>query len=119
MLAALSSTEAFRSAQDLHTELREGGVRIGLATVYRHLQVLVDDGQVDATRNDDGEVVYRRCETTGHHHHLVCRTCGRTVEVEGLAVERWTGKIAVDHGFSDVEHTVEIFGTCPQCRPRT
>jgi Fur family ferric uptake transcriptional regulator len=75
------------------------------------VQALVDDGQIDALRTDDGESVYRRCGT-GHHHHLVCRECGRTVEVEGPAVERWAAQVAAEHGFADVEHTVEIVGTC-------
>ena len=60
------------------------------------------------------EAVYRAC-STHHHHHLVCRACGRTVEVEGPAVERWADKVAEDHGFRDVTHTLEIFGTCADC----
>jgi Fur family transcriptional regulator, ferric uptake regulator len=109
--AFLEGESAFRSAQSIHGELREQGSGIGLATVYRALQGLVEDQQVDALRTDDGEVVYRRC-SRGHHHHLVCRECGRTVEVEGPAVERWATRVAKDHGFRDVSHTLEIFGTC-------
>jgi Fur family ferric uptake transcriptional regulator len=115
VLAALQASDAFRSAQDLHTELRHQGQRIGLATVYRHLQVLTEQGEVDQTRTDDGEIVYRRCDTTSHHHHLVCRHCGRTVEVEGPEVERWTQAVAAEHGFTDVDHTLEILGTCTRC----
>ena len=111
----LSRIDGFRSAQDLHDLLRHEGASIGLTTVYRHLQALADAGQVDVLRTDDGEAVYRRCPTDAHHHHLVCRTCGRTVEVEGPAVERWADAVAADHGFSDVSHTLEIFGTCPGC----
>ena len=109
--AFLEGETSFRSAQSIHGELREQGSGIGLATVYRALQGLVEDQQVDALRTDDGEVVYRRC-SRGHHHHLVCRECGRTVEVEGPAVERWATRVAEDHGFRDVSHTLEIFGTC-------
>ena len=78
------------------------------------LQALAGDGDVDVVRTDDGESVYRRC-STGHHHHLVCRDCGRTVEVEGPAVERWADKVSAEHGFTDVSHTVEIFGLCAEC----
>ena len=109
--AFLEGETSFRSAQSIHGELRQQGSGIGLATVYRALQGLVDDQQVDALRTDDGEVVYRRC-SGGHHHHLVCRECGRTVEVEGPAVERWATRVADEHGFRDVSHTLEIFGTC-------
>jgi Fur family ferric uptake transcriptional regulator len=109
--AFLEGENTFRSAQSIHGQLREQGSSIGLATVYRALQGLVEDSQVDALRTDDGEVVYRRC-SRGHHHHLVCRDCGRTVEVEGPAVERWATRVAEEHGFRDVSHTLEIFGTC-------
>lgn len=107
----LAGERSFVSAQRIYAGLRAQGSTIGLATVYRALQGLVEDEAVDALRTDDGEVVYRYC-STGHHHHLVCRDCGRTVEVAGPAVERWAGKVAAEHGFRDVSHTLEIFGTC-------
>ncbi|MGD8199860.1 Fur family transcriptional regulator [Ornithinimicrobium sp. W1679] len=110
----LGAGEDFTSAQDLHARLRDTGERVGLATVYRTLTALAASGEVDMIRTDDGEAVYRRC-STGHHHHLVCRECGRTVEIEGPAVERWTDAVAAEHGFSDVEHTLEVFGTCGSC----
>lgn len=116
--AALAETDAFASAQDLHAKLREAGETVGLTTVYRHLQVLVDRGEVDALRRDDGETVYRRCATADHHHHLVCRRCGRTVEVAGPEIEAWTEQVASAEGFSDVSHTVEIYGTCAPCGAR-
>ncbi|HEX8497444.1 MAG TPA: transcriptional repressor [Actinomycetales bacterium] len=109
----LSGRTTFASAQEIYAALRDGGNPIGLATVYRALQGMVEDGELDALRTDDGETVYRRCGTT-HHHHLVCRQCGRTVEVEEPAVERWATTVAAQHGFGDVTHTLEIFGTCNQ-----
>ena len=96
-------------------ELRERGQSVGLATVYRTLQRLAETGDVDMLRSEDGEAIWRQCSET-HHHHLVCRECGSTVEVEGPAVERWADSIAAEHGFADVSHTLEIFGTCPSCR---
>ena len=113
--ALLSDSGDFRSAQDIYALLRERGNRVGLATVYRALQSLAEDGEVDVLRTDDGEAVYRRC-STGHHHHLVCRECGHTVEVEGRAVERWASDVAREHGFDAVDHVVEVFGTCGGCR---
>jgi Fur family ferric uptake transcriptional regulator len=110
----LDQTSDFRSAQELHEELRKRGQGIGLTTVYRTLQSLADAGEIDVLRTDSGEAVYRRC-SDHHHHHLVCRVCGRTVEVEGPAVERWAERIAAENGFSSVSHTVEVFGTCADC----
>ncbi|MEV6430504.1 Fur family transcriptional regulator [Nocardia sp. NPDC051463] len=112
--ALLSDIEEFRSAQELHDELRRRGEGIGLTTVYRTLQSLADAGLVDVLRTDTGESVYRQC-STGHHHHLVCRHCGRTVEVEGPTVEAWAESIAGEHGFTEVSHTMEVFGTCKSC----
>lgn len=113
--AVLADTTDFRSAQDLHAILRDRGERVGLTTVYRTLQALADSGEVDMLRSADGETVYRHCSSEAHHHHLVCRKCGRTVEVEGPDVERWAEKVGAAHGFVDVTHTVEVFGTCPDC----
>ncbi|CAM4057073.1 Fur family transcriptional regulator [Kibdelosporangium persicum] len=110
----LNDLDDFRSAQDLHEELRKRGEGIGLTTVYRTLQSLADAGEVDVLRTDTGEAIYRRC-SSHHHHHLVCRVCGRTVEVEGPAVEKWADRVAEENGFSEVSHTVEIFGTCAEC----
>jgi Fur family ferric uptake transcriptional regulator len=107
--AVLDELDGFRSAQDLHAMLRQRGEGIGLTTVYRTLQALSEAGEVDVLRTDDGESVYRRC-STGHHHHLVCRSCGRTVEVE-----RWADRVATENGFVDVSHTLEVFGTCDAC----
>jgi Fur family transcriptional regulator, ferric uptake regulator len=115
--AVLDELEGFRSAQDLHALLRQRGENVGLTTVYRTLQALADAGEVDVLRADDGEAVYRRC-SSGHHHHLVCRQCGRTVEVEGPAVERWAERVASEHGFVEVSHTIEVFGTCASCATR-
>lgn len=111
----LGRVDGFRSAQELHDLLRHEGASVGLTTVYRHLQALSDAGQVDVLRTDDGEAVYRRCPTDAHHHHLVCRACGRSVEIEGPEVEVWATEVAAEHGFSDVSHTVEVFGTCAAC----
>ncbi|TDE01326.1 Fur family transcriptional regulator [Jiangella asiatica] len=111
----LDDTTDFISAQDLHAALRARGAGVGLATVYRTLQTLADDGKVDVLRSDGGEAVYRRCVREEHHHHLVCRSCGATVEIAGPTVERWASSVAEKHGFVDVSHTLEIFGTCPRC----
>ena len=112
--ATLESFGDFRSAQEIHALLAERGDQVGLSTVYRTLQSLADAGEIDALRTESGESIYRRCSGT-HHHHLVCRSCGATVEVEGPTVESWTRAVATAHGYSDVSHTLEIFGTCGNC----
>jgi Fur family transcriptional regulator, ferric uptake regulator len=113
--AAFDELNGFSSAQDVHARMRAAGDAIGLSTVYRAVQKLVEEGRLDAIRTDNGETIYRRCSPQ-HHHHLVCRNCGLTVEVEGPAVELWADRIAGEHGFADVSHTLEIIGTCSACR---
>jgi len=114
VMELLAGTTEFRSAQDLHATLRERGAAVGLTTVYRTLQALADAGEIDVMRPPGGEHLYRRC-SQGHHHHLVCRGCGRTTEVAGPAVESWADRVAAEHGYRQVSHTFEIFGTCPEC----
>jgi len=115
IIALLEEVDGFRSAQELHDELRRRGQNIGLTTVYRTLQTLAGTELVDAVRTDTGESVYRRCAALHHHHHLVCRQCGSAVEVSGRDVEAWATEVAARHGFSDVSHTIELFGTCAAC----
>jgi Fur family transcriptional regulator, ferric uptake regulator len=115
LASVLDSLPGFWSAQQIHAELRRRGERIGLTTVYRQLQVLSEDGLLDTIRDAGGETLYRRCRSAVHHHHLICRICGTSVEVEGRAVERWAEKVAAEAGFTAVDHTVELFGLCPRC----
>lgn len=107
--------DEFRTAQQVHEQLRSRGETIGLATVYRTLQSMTESGELDAVRQPEGEVAYRRCEGTGHHHHLICRNCGRAVEITGDHIEEWADRIAAQHGFRDAGHELEIYGLCDQC----
>ena len=87
--AALADCEEFISAQDLHRRLEDEGSKIGLATVYRQLNALADAGAADTIRLD-GQQLFRLCGDDGHHHHLVCKRCGKTVEIDpprGLAAQ--------------------------------
>ncbi len=113
--SALRNANGFRTAQELHDELREAGQRVGLTTVYRTLQALADGGHIDVLRTDDGESIYRVCERSDHHHHLVCRRCGRSVEIDSRAVEDWANESARRHGFKSVTHTAELYGFCADC----
>ena len=116
IVTLLEEIDGFRSAQDLHDELRRRGENIGLTTVYRTLQSLAAANLVDGVRTDTGESVYRRCQAPHHHHHLVCRNCGSAVEVSGRDVEACAAEVAAAHGFSDVNHTIELFGKCADCQ---
>jgi Fur family ferric uptake transcriptional regulator len=112
---ALASSDGFISAQGLHNALRDSGSPIGLATVYRALGSLAVEGEADSLQSPEGESLYRACSTTGHHHHLICRRCGLTVEISADAVEEWAQKVASANGFTEPQHVVDVFGLCEGC----
>ena len=116
--------EALRAARgapavpgDIHDLLRSHGEKIGLATVYRHLQAMTDAGEVDVVRTPDGQASYRGCgqATHDHHHHLICRQCGRTVELELDGIEELIARLASENGYTEVDHSIELRGLCPAC----
>ena len=112
--SALDRRETFVSAQELHAALRDSGTSIGLATVYRALADLAVEGEADSLQQE-GESLYRACTPGTHHHHLICRNCGLTVEIEADPVEEWAREVAKEHGFSDPQHIVDVFGLCANC----
>ena len=111
---ALGTSEAFVSAQSLHSALHASGSPIGLATVYRALADLAVEGEADSLQQE-GESLYRACTPGSHHHHLICRNCGLTVEIEADAVEQWAQTVAAQHGFTQPNHVVDVFGLCTAC----
>ena len=113
--AALAGADGFRSAQDLHADLRASSQRVGLATVYTQLRQMAEAGQIDVIRSDAGESLYRACGGGEHHHHLRCRTCGRVEELHAPAVETWASEVAAQSGFRELSHTLEVTGVCPAC----
>lgn len=112
---ALSDAQGFVSAQSLHATLRDENTGIGLATVYRTLSGLAAQGEADSLQSPEGEALYRACSSSGHHHHLICRSCGRAVEIQAHEVEAWAQRTAAAHGFTHAEHVVDIFGLCAAC----
>jgi Fur family ferric uptake transcriptional regulator len=116
LASALERSDSFCSAQDIYLDLRSRGERVGLTTVYNQLRALVDLGEVDVLKNNEGESLYRQCSSDGHHHHLLCRSCGKTVELEADEVEKWAESVAKRFGFRDISHTVEVVGLCQSCR---
>ena len=113
--AVFADLDGFHSAQEVHALLRSAGDPVGLSTVYRTVQSLADDGELDSIRTDSGEALYRLCSTE-HHHHLVCRDCGRITEIGPDAIRPLITALEDRHGFeTDVGH-LTVFGRCAECR---
>jgi Fur family ferric uptake transcriptional regulator len=103
------------TAAEIHERLRRRGTNVGLATVYRTLSLLQQQGVVDTFTHHAGELCYRLCGGV-HHHHLVCTSCHRVVELRGCDLEPWVARSAKKHGFTATGHQVEIEGLCARCR---
>lgn len=111
---ALRGADGFVSAQALHAALAARGDHVGLATVYRALNDLAGSGEADALQSTSGESLYRACRP-GHHHHLICRSCGRAEEIQAEEVEIWARRVAAEHGYREPQHMVDVFGLCADC----
>src|SRR5699024_2705832 len=104
-----------KSAQQVNQSVADTDSSGSLATGYRMLQAQVDAGLVDILALNDGQTLFRKCAATGHHHHLVCRNCRATVEIDAPMIEHWADNVGEDFGYTDINHTLEIYGLCPQC----
>lgn len=112
--AIMASLDEFHTAQEVHAELRKQDESIGLATVYRTLNQMAEGGELDCIRTPDGQAAYRHC-SSGHHHHLICRHCGRAVEITPPSFEQWIARVADENGFTNLDHEFELFGRCANC----
>ena len=115
IMAIMADETDFRSAQQVHAALVSSGQNVGLATVYRNLQNLTEIGELDSLRSEEGETLYRRCAARRHNHHLVCRNCGYTIDIQDDQLEQWIAEISLRYQFSDIEHMADIFGLCANC----
>jgi len=116
VIGVLGRVQGFVSAQDLHELIIKDGGQISLATVYTQLRKLVESKDVDIVMTDRGESLYRRCVVDVHHHHLACRNCGATIEVDAPQLEKWASEIASKNGFKDLRHVIELNGICQKCQ---
>ncbi|WP_156761941.1 Fur family transcriptional regulator [Microbacterium karelineae] len=108
----LTAADGFISAGELHQRLRDEGSAVGLATVYRQLNALVDIGRADAIPVPGGQL-FRACEQGGHHH-LVCEDCGTAVDIDPPD-EEWIRATAERSGVTVTRHILEVFGRCGAC----
>jgi Fur family ferric uptake transcriptional regulator len=115
VLAELARERDDVTAQSLWRRLRERDSRTGLATVYRTLALLSEKGVIDSFSHHGTELCYRLC-TDSHHHHLLCTSCHRVVEIEQCGIDGWIDEVTSRHGFVATEHRVEITGVCGDCR---
>ena len=112
----MAADPGFVTAQVLHARLLAAGDRIGLATVYRTLHALAGAGLLDSARDPGGGQLFRLRPARSHQHYLICRNCRRSIIVTSAAVERWASAAGRRHGFTEVQHVIELTGVCATCR---
>jgi Fur family ferric uptake transcriptional regulator len=114
ILTALKSFSQPVSAQDLYVEMRQEGVTMGLATVYRSLDALKLEGAVQMRTLPSGESVYSLPQED--RHHLTCLQCGNTIAIDECPVHELEEQLHKSHRFRIFYHTLEFFGLCPKCQ---
>ena len=110
------SSSGHLSVDDIERQLRDSGDRIGKATIYRTLDLLVKSKLVE--EHDFGEGFKRyehRLSREPVHEHLICLECGSVIEFRSEEIRRIEERIAAEHGFRPDRHKLEIYGLCRSC----
>lgn len=116
VVSYLDRQDCCLSAQEIHDGLRSGGVRVGIASVYRALDGLDQLGLLQRVDLGDGIARYEPARSEGdHHHHLVCDSCGKVEPFEDAALESTIERIATGRGYAVAAHDVVVRGACEDC----
>lgn len=108
------------TAEEIFELVKFSYPEIGLATVYRTIQLLNELHLIDRINFDDGYVRYEMgsapgCGPRHHHHHLICLKCGKVTSFQDDLLEELEGRIAATTGFAVVDHEVKLYGYCVEC----
>lgn len=103
------------TAADLLADAANRRLQLGRATLFRNLELFAELEALERLDLPSGEHAYVACEPEQHHHHVVCRRCGKSVEVEDSGLQSVVGHIAQRSGFRIDSHRLELYGLCPTC----
>jgi len=106
---------AFETAE-LVADARRRKIEAARATIFRTLEILTGLGVVERLDLPNGDHSYVRCDSRAHHHHLVCRRCQRSIDLEDLGMTPILARVARRTGYKIDRHRVELFGLCPTCQ---
>ena len=118
--AIAACPEEHLTAEEIFDLVKVSYPEIGLATVYRTIQLLNELNLIDRINFDDGFVRYEmgRTQERGqkhHHHHLICMKCGKVISFQDDLLEELEEKITITTGFQIVDHEVKLYGYCVEC----
>jgi Fur family transcriptional regulator, ferric uptake regulator len=114
VLEILGSSEHLLSAQEIYIALRDTEHPVGLATVYRAVEALVEEGKLQ-TLSLEGQAYYQVAQGTHSRHHLVCLQCKKVIPIAGCPVGELERQLSSQHAFAIDYHVLDFFGTCAQC----
>jgi len=103
------------TAEQMYRLLAKKDPHIGLATIYRTLNLFCEAGLAQA-RHFGSQTQYDNVAHKGHHDHLICTGCGKIVEFENQEIERLQEQVANRNGFTIKTHKLELYGLCSHCR---
>jgi Fur family ferric uptake transcriptional regulator len=112
---ALLASSRHLSADELIAALAAKGIKVGTATVYRTIDVLLESGFVVELDRGEGFRRFEARRELPHHEQLLCTVCGAVEEFRDAALERMTSRVAESHGYVRERHRLVIYGTCAQC----
>jgi Fur family ferric uptake transcriptional regulator len=104
---------------DLVADSKRRQMGVARATIFRTLELLTGVGAVERLDLPNGDHSYVRCDSRGHHHHLVCTRCQRAVDLEGIGMTPIIAEVERQTGYQVDRHRVELFGLCPSCQAAT
>lgn len=116
VIKVLTESETALSAQEIYDQARENGHSLGIASVYRTLEVLTDLGLIQQIHQPQGCQAYWPA-VTGHKHYMICTKCGRIVtfvgqeDLKGLFQE-----VEENSGYQVQDHWLQLFGICQDCQ---
>jgi Fur family ferric uptake transcriptional regulator len=113
----IAQREGHFTAADLLADARARRLTIGRASVFRALDLFTELKALERIDLPSGEHAYVACEPA-HHHHVVCRACGRVTEVEDAGLATVAAEMARRSGYAIESHRLELFGLCPDCQSR-
>lgn len=111
----IASRHGHFTSAELLADARSRRLPLGRATLFRALDLFTELGALERLDLPTGEHAYVACEPEQHHHHVVCRACGRSVEVQDTGLQLVVSEIARRSGYVIDTHRLELFGTCSAC----
>ena len=116
ILAAIDGMNGHFDPQTLHDRLRAKGSKVSRASIYRTIPILVAQGVINEVEKTEKHAHYEKTIGKAHHDHLICLSCGRTIEFCSPTIEMLQNEVCQHAAFEGVRHTLEIMGYCKECR---